>query len=92
MVPDCWGVNILIAKYSEKSGGILVKPKNNHYWNWEKEIVPKKVLFLSGGKKIKIYSEMSTKKEEAVRLSGSIASVLYKTEKVLPIPKPAGEQ
>lgn len=36
MVPDCWGVNILIAKYTEKNGGILIKPKNNHYWNWEK--------------------------------------------------------
>lgn len=40
------------------------------------------MLVLFGGKK-KNYSEMSAKKEEAVRLSRAIASVLYKIEEIL---------
>lgn len=44
-------------------------------------MVCKKVLVVFGGEKY--YSKTLTKKKEAVRLSGSIASVLYKTEEVL---------
>jgi len=66
--------------FEKKSGGVLRKPKTLLK---KTQIVPEKMLALYEEKKIKIDGEMSTEEEEAVGLSGSIVTVLYKTEEVL---------